>query len=100
MAQYAERVDETVYAVQAVLVPGLRGRARKVLHYGDPLTEPPIGGILQINNGYNFDYIPKPVKSLTPVSDVVTVQKKGTPAPKPYRFKARPIEELSTGQCE
>lgn len=99
MAQYRQRVDETVYAQSAQLVPGLRGRARRMLHYPDPLTEPPIGPIKETNNGFPWTYLPQRTKSFAPAQVVLKVNKNGHFI-KEYTFKAQPIQELGVRQCQ
>lgn len=97
-AQYAQLVDETMYATSAQLVPGLRGRARESLHYPDYLTEGPIGGIRTINRGFPFTYLPQRIKTFVPNTPVLRVSKNGNTIT-PFRFKAQQISELSTSQC-
>lgn len=99
--QYVQRYDESVYVSKPVLVPGLRGRARAILHYPDPMTEPPLGPIGTINNGYNFLYLPQRVRSYTPATATTTVYRNGKfVSQKQYQFKARQIGELSVNQCK
>lgn len=98
MAQYAQRVDESVYVQSAVLQPGWRGRARTIPHYPDWLTEIPIGPIRELNRGFPFTYLPQRVKTFVPNAPVLRVARNGNPI-QPYKFKSRPIEELSTSRC-
>lgn len=98
--QYVQRYDESVYVSKPVLVPGLRGRARSIVHYPDYMTEPSLGTIGTINKGYNFLYVPQRVRSYTPAQGVYNVYNNGKfNAKKSYRFKAQQVQELSVIKC-
>jgi hypothetical protein len=98
MAQYAQVVDESVYAVSAQLIPGLRGRARTLVHYPDWLEEGPIGAIYEINRGFRFTYLPQRMKTFVRNTPQLRVSVNGRTIT-PFRFKAQGISELSTSQC-
>lgn len=91
--QYRQRVDESVYAVSGQVIPGWRGKARTLPHFPDPLAEPPIGPIREINGGYPFNYVPVRVRSFVPATSVINIIRGGATI-KSYRFRAQPIQEL------
>lgn len=97
-AQYQQRVDESVYAVKAQLVPGLRGSARTLPHFPDYLTERPIGPLYETNGGFPFTYLPQRVKTFRPNTPVLNVYHNGRYI-RPYKFRAQHIAELNVSQC-
>lgn len=102
MAQYNQRVDESVFVQNQILVPGLRGEAIPIRAYEDPLTEPPLGGMHQINDGFPFRYSPTRLKSFAPavvIANNFTNGKFVGSTTKPYQFKSRQIQEINTRTC-
>lgn len=95
--QYAERVDESVAVARPQIVPGWRGRARRFLHYVDPLTEAPLGGVAQVNQGYRFRYWPQRVKTFVP--PVPQLNLTVAPDPGTWKFRAQPVQDVNAGSC-
>ena len=97
-AQYQSRVDESVYVARPVVVPGLRGKAQPRGVYPDYLAEKAIGPIYETNGGYPWTYLPQRVKALRQTQPVLNVYQNGRFI-KDYKFKSRPIAEISTSRC-
>ena len=98
-AQYQQRVDESVYVARPQMVPGLRGKAKARINYGDELTEPPIGPIYETNGGYPWTYLPTRVKTFRRTEPILNVYVNGRYV-KDYKFRTRQIAEISTSRCQ
>lgn len=98
MAQYRQRVDESVWVGRPSLIPGLRGAAYPIPSEPDLLTEKPIGPIYEINRGYPWVYVPQRMKTFVPRTPVLNVYVNGNYI-KPYAFKSQRIAEIGVREC-
>lgn len=99
MAQYRQRVDESVWVGRPSLQPGLRGDAYQIRAIPDLLTEKPIGPIRETNKGFPWVFVPQRMKTFVPRTPVLNVYVNGNYV-KPYSFKAKSIHEIGVRECQ
>lgn len=96
--QYVQRYAEGYAPGNDPYVAGLRGRARTLPHFGDPLIEPTLGPIREMNGGYPITYLRTAVKSYKPGAEYQSVFVNGRFVPA-RRFQAQPIKEINANLC-